>query len=251
MMARHEIGLGTLDVRGYTRRWLRGADTSVPTAERLTDGLERVGTAGPGDRFRAVLFIEKEGFNPLLKAIQLADRFDVGICSTKGMSVTAMRQLIEHLSEAGVTTFVLHDFDKSGFSILHTLHSDTRRYRFRTSPLVVDLGLRLEDVREMGLDSEPVEYDGKVDPRVNLRESGATEAECEFPAGPGLSRLVEIARASRVSSAGHSSAFLVTVSSGLSAAARERLKELDIDRAVVFVMPPLASNARRLAASQR
>ncbi len=72
-----------------------------------------------------------------------------------------------------------------------------------------------------------------------------------LPGGPGLGRLVEIARASRVSSARPSSAFLVTVSSDLSAAARERLKELDVDRAVVFVMPPFASHARRLAASQR
>jgi hypothetical protein len=41
------------------------------------------------------------------------------------------------------------------------------------------------------------------------------------------------------------------VSSDLSAAARERFDELEVDRAVVFVMPPFASNVRRLAASQR
>jgi hypothetical protein len=45
---------------------------------------------------------------------------------------------------------------------------------------VVDLGLRLSDVNEMGLQSEPVSYPSKVDPRVNLRENGATEEECEF-----------------------------------------------------------------------
>jgi alkanesulfonate monooxygenase SsuD/methylene tetrahydromethanopterin reductase-like flavin-dependent oxidoreductase (luciferase family) len=72
-----------------------------------------------------------------------------------------------------------------------------------------------------------------------------------LPAGPGLGRLVEIARASRAASARHSSPFVVTVSSDLSAAARERLKELDVDRAVVFVTPPFASHVRGLAASQR
>ena len=70
-----------------------------------------------------------------------------------------------------------------------------------------------------------------------------------LPAGPGLGRLVQIARASRAASARHSSPFVVTVSSDLSAAARERLKELDVDRAVAFVMPPFASHVRRLAAS--
>jgi hypothetical protein len=65
-----------------------------------------------------------------------------------------------------------------------------------------------------------------------------------LPAGPGLGRLVEMARASRAASARHSSPFVVTVSSDLSAAARERLKELDVDRAVVFVTPPFGGHVR-------
>ena len=90
-----------------------------------------------------------------------------------------------------------------------------------------------------GFGPKMAELAGRVADGVNL------------PGGPGLGRLIEIARASRVSSARHPSAFLVTVSSDLSAAARERLKELDVDRAVVFVRPPFASNVRRLAAGQR
>jgi hypothetical protein len=88
---------------------------------------------------------------------------------------------VEELSKQGLTIYVLHDFDKAGFSIVHTLRTNTRRYTFRTGqPNVVDLGLRLADVESMGLESEPVEYDGKVDPRNNLRMSGATEEECDF-----------------------------------------------------------------------
>jgi hypothetical protein len=80
-----------------------------------------------------------------------------------------------------VTILVCHDFDKSGFSILHTLQSDTRRYKFKARPKVVDLGLRLTDAQTMNLDSEPVDYRrSKVDPRVNLRQCGATEEECNF-----------------------------------------------------------------------
>jgi hypothetical protein len=44
----------------------------------------------------------------------------------------------------------------------------------------VDLGLRLEDVKELGLQSEFVRYSGKVDPSYNLKSNGATEEECEF-----------------------------------------------------------------------
>ncbi len=96
------------------------------------------------------------------------------------MSVTAARLLVERLSDAGVTILVLHDFDKAGLSIVHTLQTDTRRYQFRERPRVIDLGLRLADVQEMSLQSEPIVYKSKVDPRINLRESGATEAECAF-----------------------------------------------------------------------
>jgi len=63
---------------------------------------------------------------------------------------------------------------------LNTLRSDTRRYTFTTTPNVVDLGLRLDDVEALGLASESVTYKGRRDPRGNLRECGATEAECAF-----------------------------------------------------------------------
>jgi hypothetical protein len=87
---------------------------------------------------------------------------------------------VEELSGAGVRILVLRDFDKAGFSIVHSLSHDTRRYRFRQAPDVVDLGLRMADVEALHLESEPVEYDSGVDPRQNLRECGATEAECSF-----------------------------------------------------------------------
>ena len=48
-------------------------------------------TLGPKHRFGAILFIEKEGFMPLFEAVQLAERYDLAIMSTKGMSVTAAR----------------------------------------------------------------------------------------------------------------------------------------------------------------
>src|SRR5262249_18778786 len=58
--------------------------------------------------------------------------------------------------------------------------SDTRRYKFKVKPKVIDLGLRLADVRAMNLQSEPVRYQSNVDPRDNLRRNGATEEECNF-----------------------------------------------------------------------
>src|SRR5262249_48145449 len=131
-------------------------------------------TTGPANRYRFAMFVEKEGFAPLIAKANLASRFDIAIMSTKGMSVTACRTLVEFLSEQGVTILVLRDFDKAGFSIVHTLCSDTRRYTFRTKPNVIDLGLRLEQALSMRLESELVVYKQTVDPRIRLRQCGAT-----------------------------------------------------------------------------
>jgi DNA topoisomerase VI subunit B len=172
----YRIGLGTLAVRGYIRRW----HAKVPSAVESIELEHDCPTMGPANRYGFALFIEKEGFYPLLEAAQIAERWDLAIMSTKGMSVTAARQLVEKLSEQGVTILVCHDFDASGFSILHTLQSDTRRYKFKTRPKVVDMGLRLADVQAMDLESERVDYHSRKDPRINLRRCGATEDECHF-----------------------------------------------------------------------
>lgn len=164
--------LGTLEVRDYIARW--GNSMNVPTLSH------RVPTIGPGNRYRFTLFVEKEGFDQLWDAVDLAGRWDLAIMSTKGMSVTAARRLVDELSQKAVTILVLRDFDKAGFSIVHTLGTDTSRYQFMSVPKIIDLGLRLGDVEEMGLEGEAVTYKQRIDPRWNLRECGATEEECSF-----------------------------------------------------------------------
>ena len=172
-----QIGLGTVEVRDYVATW---QDEALPTGQTAVTLPHTIQTVGPQHRYRNVLFIEKEGFNPLLAQAQISERYDLALMSTKGMSVTAARQLVEALSHLGVRVFVLHDFDKSGFSIVQTLRGDTRRYTYSTAPTVIDLGLRLTDVEEMGLQEEEVSYGRGVDPRENLRANGATEEECDF-----------------------------------------------------------------------
>lgn len=171
------VPLGTIDVRDYLHGIGQlpeeGIDLRLPNAGRYP-------TKGPKNRYGDILFIEKEGFMPLFEKVKLAERYDLAIMSTKGMSVTASRHLIDKLTgQHEIRVFVLHDFDKSGFSILGTLKHDTRRYEFENKVNVIDLGIRLDDVNRYKLESENVHY-GKSDPRPKLREHGATEAECKF-----------------------------------------------------------------------
>jgi hypothetical protein len=150
-----------------------GGGRSSPTARCLRTG-------GPVNRFGAILFVEKEGFMPLFEAVKLANRYDLAIMSTKGMSVTAARELVDELcGEYDVPLLVLRDFDKSGFSIVGTLSRDTRRYAFNNSFKVIDLGFRLSDVG--GLQAEGVYYnESPAAVTRNLKENGATDDEVAF-----------------------------------------------------------------------
>jgi hypothetical protein len=170
------VPLGTVPVREYL-----GQRPNKPQRPRLyANGLYP--TSGPQDRYRNVLFVEKEGFDELFEAVGLAERYDLAIMSTKGMSVVAARQLLDELAENVDKILVLHDFDVSGFSIAGTLGTDSRRYTFERdlSEVIVDIGLRLEDVTGYSLESETVEVPNRAARRATLRRHGATHNEVEF-----------------------------------------------------------------------
>ena len=172
------VALGTLDVRKYLADVRSHAVGDVANFEFKNSDYP---TCGPQHRFNAIVFIEKEGFMPLFQQVQLAERYDIGIMSTKGMSVTAARQMVDTLCREsdGVPLLVLRDFDKAGFSIVHTLQHSSERYRFRSRVQVIDLGLRLADAEAWNLESEEVYYHNSC-PAQLLRRRGATDEEIEF-----------------------------------------------------------------------
>jgi hypothetical protein len=187
------FGIGTLEVRDYL------ADLDDPSIVDAKLSQAKVKTSGPAGNFGAVLFIEKEGFSPLIERARIAEKYDVAIMSTKGMSVTAARALVDDMCfEHDIPLLLLHDFDKSGFSIAGTLQRDTRRYEFRNSIEVIDLGLSLADVEAMGLESEYQHHPkGKKSALIaNLRKNGASERDIAFMfegfEGPRCTRRVEL-----------------------------------------------------------
>jgi hypothetical protein len=167
------VPLGTIAVRQYL------GERPVPTKPAALDPGAMAQTVGPRNRFREVMFIEKEGFGPLLDAAKIAELFDLALMSTKGLSVVAARTLIDGLMRAGVERiFVLHDFDYSGFSIFGTLGKSNRRYRFTNPVKVIDLGLRLADIERMGLEWETYSPGGDWAKRAEtLERHGATVSE--------------------------------------------------------------------------
>jgi hypothetical protein len=179
----HSFGIGTMEVRVYLKEIAAydavNGELDVPVPEISM----QYPTRGPRNRYRALLFVEKEGFNELFTRVRLDERYDMAIASSKGMGTTSVRQLFEQLSRqfSGLKILVMHDFDKSGFSIAGTSQRSTERFKFEHPPEIIDLGLRLEDIERYRLESEPVDY--KSDPGPNLAQNGATAAEIQFLRG--------------------------------------------------------------------
>jgi len=169
------IGCGTLEVNNYLAA-IREPGIVVP--EFSDAGVDII---GPSGGFGAIMYVEKEGFDPLFKAVHLANRYDLMIISNKGLSVTAARKLIDQVcGNNDLPLFVLHDFDFDGFKIFGTLQRDTRRYQFINDVETVDLGLRLADIA--GLEREPAAAT-KMSPQVRrkqLTNNGATDAEIDI-----------------------------------------------------------------------
>jgi hypothetical protein len=166
------IGCGTLEVRNYL-----GAirDAKIAPTD-LADA--HVETIGPDGNIGAALYIEKEGFNPLFKAVSLASRYDLMIISNKGQSVIAGRRLVDEIcGERDIPLFVLHDFDYAGFEIFGIFGRDTDRYQFSNTINPISLGLRFADIE--GLEREPAAATkiSTAQRAEQLAKNGATQEE--------------------------------------------------------------------------
>jgi hypothetical protein len=164
------VGLGGVEVRDYINRFTETDFETMPVFEPEM----LLPTTGPIHRFRNILFVEKEGFNPLLEAVKISERFDIAITSSKGMPVAALSDLLSKMEELKVTAYCVHDFDVSGFTILKTLKQGARGSH--GSVKVIDLGFRIDDIQ--GLQPEPVTPKGAI--ARKLRAAGASNEEIEF-----------------------------------------------------------------------
>jgi hypothetical protein len=146
-------------VRNYLNDARRERSLSIETVRT------RFPTAGSANRFGAILICEKEGFDDLLQARHVPERYDIALMSTKGISAKAARQLAQSCQ---VPCFTLHDMDKNGFVMAAGF------------PFATDLGLRMNDVEEWGLQAEEQEHPNQTATYRNLRKNGATDEEATF-----------------------------------------------------------------------
>lgn len=176
------IPCGTLDVGDHLRAI---ASERFGTVERLPSVPREWPSVAPGQRYRAVLYIEKEGFEPLLRQARIAERFEIAVMSCKGQSVVAARKFVDEVCrvDGGVPLFVVHDFDLHGFFIGARLTSVSAEaeeqgrvaYRFRNKINVTDFGLRLTDAQKYELVDEECKPPEHID-----ADLGCTQEEKDF-----------------------------------------------------------------------
>jgi hypothetical protein len=153
------LPLSTMNVRNYLHNARRAPDPAIPPVP------VRFPTRGAKNRIAAVLICEKEGFDELLQAESIPERYDLALMSTKGISARAARDLAKNL---GVPCFTLHDLDKNGFVMASGF------------PFATDLGIRIADVDEWDLAPEEQRHKNRRATHTNLVENGATDEEAEF-----------------------------------------------------------------------
>src|SRR5215217_346011 len=133
----------------------------------------------PEYTFDKILYVEKEGELPKLKAAKLAERYDMAICSGKGQPTEAVRNLFERAEGGDYQLFVFHDADLDGYDIARVMAEATKRMPDHYVD-VVDIGITIEDAVEMGLVSEPFSRKKNISWDLRMRLSGmAKEYLCQ------------------------------------------------------------------------
>jgi len=103
-----------------------------------------------------VLYIEKEGFFPLLIDERWPERHDCALLTSKGQATRAAKDLLDLMGDGvePITIFCVHDADAYGTGIYQALTEATRSRRIRRKVEVINLGLEPEEALAMGLQQE-------------------------------------------------------------------------------------------------
>ncbi len=117
-------------------------------------GTEFVAEFEPPDYYYdKVLYVEKHGIAQGLVDQHLGKKYDMAILASKGYGTVANRELLEKFADEGYEVYVLHDCDVDGFGILANLQEGNSRAA-GLAGTAVDLGMRLQDARDLGLIGE-------------------------------------------------------------------------------------------------
>jgi DNA topoisomerase VI subunit B len=144
--------VGPLDLLYYDPRGVLyepHTGIAVPLGTREVDSYEF-----PSWLYDKILYVEKKGFWPVLKAARLAEKYDMAVVVGEGYACEAVRVLFSNADKnQSYKIFVLHDADPDGYNICRTLAEETARMPgYKVD--IHDMGLSIDYALSIGL---PVE----------------------------------------------------------------------------------------------
>ena len=112
-----------------------------------------------------MLICEKEGFDDLLEAEGIPNRYDLALMSTKGISGTRRQRPRQ----------------RAGGAVLHVARHGQNGFIMAAGfPFATDLGIHMADVDQWGLAPEDQYHENPERTARTLRRNGATAEEAEF-----------------------------------------------------------------------
>ena len=143
------IPLATKDVLEYINRHYSNEISSITST---------VYDLPPELQFQQALFIEKAGFNEILRQSGLVEKLNIGLMSTQGFGTRALKKLTKFFIEIGIKVYVLHDCDIAGYLIAEKFLEGSKTFQEKLD--VIDIGLTVADVKRLNKvdDAEIVYY---------------------------------------------------------------------------------------------
>jgi len=123
---------GTLEGLYYDPR---GLAIEPHTGREIPLGTREVADYTPPDYlYNKVLYIEKKGVLPGLKAAELDKKYDICFCAGEGYAIRAAKDFIAMAEKQDITVLCLHDFDINGLEIARVLRKERN---FKNQPWAI------------------------------------------------------------------------------------------------------------------
>ena len=135
----------------------RGLLIEPHTGREIPLGTREVAAYNPEPwSFNKILYVEKTGLLPIIRAGQIAEKYDMALMSSQGFASRSAKELLADFEKEfkDMTILALHDCDISGHEIARTLAESTRTSKHKIK--VIDIGLSVEDVKKWQLQTEVV-----------------------------------------------------------------------------------------------
>jgi hypothetical protein len=136
-----ETPISTHDVRLFIQSGEKATGRINSTSQKDYD-------LRPEQMYNAALFIEKQGFIPVLKESGLVRERNLAVMTSQGFATRAARTQMKFFIRKGIKVYVLHDCDIYGHDIVRKIRQGSETFE---EPLdVIDIGLSVADIDRLG-----------------------------------------------------------------------------------------------------